>query len=62
MKKIVAIAFVSALILSSCAKKEEVTESNTMLPEPESVGATPAPMADSTAVVAPKAAESTMTK
>lgn len=61
MKKLVAIAFVAGLILASCAKKETSTESNTMLPEPEAT-TTAAPVADSAAVVAPKAADSTMAK
>lgn len=35
MKKIVAIAFIGSLVLTSCAKKEVETESNIMLEEPE---------------------------
>lgn len=37
MKKVLAIAFIGALVLTSCSKKEVATESNTMLPEPEVV-------------------------
>ena len=62
MKKVLAIAFVAGLVLASCAKKEEVTESNTMMEEPEVTTTAPAPMKDSMAVVAPKAADSTKAK
>lgn len=62
MKKILATAFAAGLILASCAKQESVSESNTMLAEPDAPVVTAAPKADSTAVVAPKAADSTVKK
>ena len=34
MKKLLAIAFIGGLMVASCAKKEQVTETNTMLEEP----------------------------
>lgn len=62
MKKVLAIAFVSGLILASCAKKENVEETNTMLAEPDTTMVSEAmPMTDSTASVAPMAADSAMT-
>ena len=60
MKKVLAIAFVAGLVLASCAKKENVTETNTMMAEPDSTMMTATPMTDSAAVMAP--ADSTMAK
>lgn len=61
MKKVLAIAFVSGLILASCAKKENTEETNTMMAEPDTTMVTEAmPMTDSTAVVVPMAADSTV--
>ena len=61
MKKVLAIAFVGGLILASCAKKENVEETNTMMAEPDSSMMAPAPMTDSAAaVVVP--VDSTMVK
>lgn len=62
MKKLLAIAFIGGLIMTSCAKKETSEESNTMLAEPEATMTTPAPMTDSAAVVAPAVADSAMVK
>ena len=62
MKKVLAIAFVSGLILASCAKKENTEETNTMMAEPDTAMVEAAPMTDSAAVVAPMAADSTMAK
>lgn len=61
MKKLLAIAFIGSLVLTSCAKKEQPTESNTMLEEPEvaTIDTLNAPAA--TAVV-PATTDSTMTK
>ncbi len=36
MKKLLLAAFVGALTLTACSKKTDSTESNTMLPEPDS--------------------------
>lgn len=62
MKKVLAIAFVGGLILASCAKKENTEETNTMMAEPDTAMVEAAPMTDSTAVVAPMAADSATTK
>lgn len=58
MKKIVAILFISGLVLASCSKKETAaTETNTMLSEPD----TPT-IPDSATVIEPMAADSTVAK
>jgi hypothetical protein len=62
MKKVLAIAFVSGLILASCAKKESMEETNTMMEEPDTEMVETAPITDSAAVAAPMAADSTMVK
>ncbi len=65
MKKVLAIAFIGALALSSCKKTETAAESNTMLAEPDTTvmmdSSATGGMVDSTAVVAP-ATDSTMAK
>lgn len=66
MKKLIAIAFMGALVVTSCAKKETAIESNTMLPEPEAtvsdtVASDSATAATST-VTTPAVTDSTMTK
>ncbi len=63
MKKVLAIAFVSGLIIASCSKKSEnsLQDSNTMLQEPETtVVESAAPATDTQAPVA--VADSTTTK
>ena len=63
MKKIVAILFISGLVLASCSKKETAaTETNTMLSEPETPTADVLPVPDSAAVIEPMAADSTLVK
>lgn len=67
MKKVFAIAFIGALVLTSCSKKEVATESNVMLPEPEVVvSETPKPDSAvaqvSTPVATPVAKDSATTK
>lgn len=64
MKKLVAIAFIGGLIMTSCAKKETAEESNTMLSEPETTmtDSSSAAKMDSTAVAAPVATDSAMSK
>ncbi|MCJ8497969.1 hypothetical protein MVI27_06825 [Chryseobacterium salipaludis] len=64
MKKLLAIAFVGGLIMASCAKKESVDETNTMMTEPDSIttpmmDSTAMMPADSAAVVAPTVTDST---
>ena len=61
MKKLLAIAFIGGLIVTSCAKKEQATETNTMLEEP-TVTASDTANAPSAPAAVPAAADSTMTK
>lgn len=61
MKKFLAIAFIGGLILTSCAKQKEVTESNTMLEEPEIKTADTLNSPAATMTV-PAKTDSTMTK
>jgi PBP1b-binding outer membrane lipoprotein LpoB len=66
MKKILLVAFLGTLALTACSKKTTSTESNTMLPEPDSTTlatdttsmSKPAAM-DSTAMVMPMKTDST---
>ena len=62
MKKLLAIAFISGLLMASCAKKETSSESNTMLSEPETKTTDALPKTDSAAVTAPMVADSTLIK
>lgn len=66
MKKLLAIAFIGALVVTSCAKKETATESNTMLQEPEVIVSdtvkSDSAAAVSTPVATPTAVDSTMAK
>ncbi|SEG55076.1 hypothetical protein SAMN05421847_2678 [Halpernia humi] len=67
MKKLFVAAFIGALTLTSCSKKAESTESNTMMTEPDSAAmksdssATAQPM-DSTAAAMPAKTDSAMAK
>ena len=58
MKKLLLAAFVGALTLTACSKKTESTESNTMMPEPDSTTMA----TDTTAMSKPAAMDSTTTK
>ena len=61
MKKLLAIAFIGGLILTSCSKKAESTETNTMLEEPEVVTVDTVNIPATTMPV-PAITDSTMTK
>lgn len=52
MKKFLAIAFIGALALTSCEKKEVVNENDTMIVEPQTL-VSDTVVVDSAAVVAP---------
>lgn len=55
MKKLLAIGFISSLVLASCSKKEVSTESNRMLEEPEvTVTDTAKAVSNHTVVVTPE--------
>ncbi len=62
MKKVLAIAFIGTLVLTSCSKKEASTESNTMLPEPEVVVSDSAAAPVSAPVATPAVKDSATTK
>ncbi len=61
MKKLLAIAFIGGLILTSCSKKAESTETNTMLEEPE-VATMDTVSSPSATMTSPATTDSTMTK
>ncbi len=61
MKKLLAIVFIGGLISTSCFKKAESTETNTMLEEPEVVTVDTVSIPATTMPV-PAITDSTMTK